>query len=341
MSRNKICCDHTCLICDKLVKYNKLKYIIKKIRAIILFSVILLGFLVYGGKAMAKIDLSIAETDITFSKDAPLNGDTIKVYARAFNSGDSDVSGYIIFLNEGKEMADPQPVSLKPNTYDDVFINWKVRAGTYNIVAKIIGLNPKDDQVENNETVKKDFFVDLDTDGDAIGDAKDNDTDGDELTNEEEKNKGTNPLVSDTDGDNVNDKIDTFPLDKTEIRDTDGDAIGDNKDDDADGDELPNIDEIQKYGTNPLNSDSDNDGLNDKQEVQAGANPNNSDTDGDGVADATDKFPIDKNRAGASLMDSVAGLINSKNSIYLMFGIPGALLVLFFLFRRKKEGKRR
>ena len=42
--------------------------------------------------------------------------------------------------------------------------------------------------------------------------------------------------------------------------------MGDNKDPDADGDGLTNQDEIQEYGTNPLSSDSDNDGLNDKQE---------------------------------------------------------------------------
>lgn len=312
----------------------------KKIRAIILFSAILLVFFVCADKSMAKTDLSIAETDITFSKPEPLDGDLIKVYARVFNSGDNDVSGYVIFLSDGKKMADPQPISLKPNTYDDVFINWKVKAGTYNIEAKIIGLNPADDNIGNNETIKKGFFVDLDTDKDGIGNSKDPDEDNDGLTNEEEVTKGTNPLLADTDGDKVNDKIDAFPLDKTEWRDTNSNGVGDNKDPDADGDGLANQDEIQKYGTNPLSSDSDNDGLNDKQEIQANTDPNKPDTDGDGTIDSKDKFPLDASKYGASLMDSLtASLLNSKNYPYLIFGIPAALLVLFFLFRKK--GKRR
>ena len=161
----------------------------KKINAIILFSVILLSFFAYADKSMAKTDLSIAETDVTFSKADPLDGDLIRVYARVFNSGDNDVSGYVVFSSDEKEIANHQPISLKPNTYDDVFIDWKVKAGTYNIKAKIIGLNSIDDNIGNNETIKKDFFVDLDTDGDGIGNKKDIDDDNDDLIDEEETAK--------------------------------------------------------------------------------------------------------------------------------------------------------
>jgi len=309
----------------------------RKIYITFVFSIILASSLLYPGLAFGKIDLSIAETDITFSKADPLDGDLIKVYARVFNSGDSDVSGHVVFLNDGKEMAGPQPISLKPNTYDDVFINWKVKAGTYNIEAKILGLNPADDNIDNNETIKKDFFVDSDTDGDGIGNKKETDDDNDGLTDEEEVVKGTNPLVVDTDEDKVNDKIDAFPLDKNEWRDTNNDGVGDNKDPDADGDGLTNQEEIQNYGTNPLSSDSDNDGSNDDQEIKANTDPNKQDTDSDGTIDSKDNSPLDSNKAGVSLMDSVAGLLNAKNSVYLMVAAPIAILVLFLLFRKKKR----
>jgi hypothetical protein len=46
----------------------------------------------------------------------------------------------------------------------------------------------------------------------------------------------------------------------------------------SNGDEITN-------GTDPLNSDTDGDGVNDGQEATDGTDPLNSDTDGDGVTD--------------------------------------------------------
>jgi len=309
----------------------------KKIKIAVLFFTIFLFFWAGPKSSFAKTDISVDEKDITFSKTALFDGDLIKVYARVFNSGDNDVSGYVVFLNNGKEMAGTQPISLKPNTYDDVFIDWKAKAGTYNIEVKIIGLNPADDSIENNQTIKKTVFIDLDTDKDGIGDSKDPDTDGDGLTNEEEKIKGTNPLMADTDGDKVNDKIDAFPTDKTEWHDTNNNDIGDNKDPDADGDGLTNLEEIQKYGTNPLNPDSDNDGLNDKQEVLGNTDPNKPDANSGGVADTKNTPFFDISKTGASLMGSVAGLFNTKNPAYLIGGAIAGSVILFFLFRKKKR----
>jgi hypothetical protein len=54
---------------------------------------------------------------------------------------------------------------------------------------------------------------------------------------------------------------------------------------DADGDDLTNLEEFQ-YSTNPLNDDSDNDGVSDSLEVNTyGSNPLNNDSDGDGIYD--------------------------------------------------------
>lgn len=59
--------------------------------------------------------------------------------------------------------------------------------------------------------------------------------------------------------------------------------------DDFDGDYLSNIDEVTLYQTNPLNDDSDGDGIWDDYEVFGyygyTTNPNSSDTDGDGLSD--------------------------------------------------------
>jgi len=308
----------------------------KRINLTILFLTVCVSFFAYTETSFAKTDLSISDSDITFSKSEIFSGDTVRIYARVFNAGDNDVLGHVVFLNGNKKIADPQIVSLKPNTYDDVFIDWKPTAGTYNIEAKIMEVNPKDDNLGNNETTKTNVFVDKDTDGDNIGDNEDADIDGDGLTNDEEKTAGTNPLIIDSDSDKVNDKIDAFPLDKTEWHDTNNNNIGDNKDPDADGDGLLNLDEIQNYGTNPLNSDSDSDNVPDKQEVDNGTNPN--------LAENSSTSPDNQlfgDIGSASLMSSLTGLFKGEKAPYFIVGIPLSLMVLLLLFRKKKDKKSR
>ena len=48
-------------------------------------------------------------------------------------------------------------------------------------------------------------------------------------------------------------------------------------------------------GTNPLKTDTDNDGLSDAQEGESNTDPLKADTDDDGYNDGTDKFPLDPN----------------------------------------------
>ncbi|MFH6635807.1 Rib/alpha-like domain-containing protein, partial [Streptococcus suis] len=123
------------------------------------------------------------------------------------------------------------------------------------------------------------------------------DTDGDGVTDEDEKKDGTDPKNPDTDGDGVNDgdekKDGTDPLNP----DTDGDGVkdGDEKIDgtdpknpDTDGDGVKDGDE-KKDGTDPKNPDTDGDGVQDGDEKKDGTDPKNPDTDGDGVKDGDEK----------------------------------------------------
>ena len=301
---------------------------------IVVFSLVILFS---ADVSLAKTDLSITENDITFSKENAMEGEIIRMFARVLNTGDTDVYGHVVFLSNGKEISDPQPISVRTNNYDDVFIDYKISAGSHSITAKIISENPSDENLENNTALKKEYFVDSDTDKDGSGNQKDADDDNDGLSDDQEISSGTNPLLADTDGDHAKDGADAFPKDKTEWQDTDKDGLGDVKDLDGDNDGIFYFEEEFDYGTNPLSADTDNDGIKDQEEIISGTSPADADTDKDGTDDLKDEFPIDPSKTTASLMDALARLLNSEASIYYIFGIPGALLVLFLLFRKKRR----
>ena len=276
--------------------------------SLILAIGIALGFFNY---AKAATDLTLANSDITFSKENPLAGEKIRIFARVFNTGDVDAYGFVIFLSDNKEIADPQPISVKINTYDDVFIDWLAQAGNHEIKVKIINTNPKDANLSNNET-QKTYFVDLDNDQDGLGDSIDPDDDNDGLTDEKEQEIGTDLFNQDTDHDGVQDGLDAFPLDINESKDNDHDGIGDNTDPDDDNDGLTDQEE-KVLGSNVFNFDSDEDGLSDKEEKELGTSYWLKDTDGDGVSDKKDSFPLDPTKNQASVIDALKSELLKRN----------------------------
>ncbi len=106
------------------------------------------------------------------------------------------------------------------------------------------------------------------------------DSDGDGLSDLEERQNGTDPLLVDTDGDGLKDgeevaQTGTDPLNG----DTDGDGLSDR--------------EERTLGTNVVLQDTDRDGLTDYQELMLGTDPLCRDSDGDGIGDLPDHDPLD------------------------------------------------
>jgi hypothetical protein len=156
-----------------------------------------------------------------------------------------------------------------------------------------------------------------DIDSDGICDVRDNDQDGDSLSNEEELLLGLDPRNKDSDRDGVDDALDDFPLNPLETTDTDGDGIGDNTDlfpnninefqdfdldgignntdDDDDNDGIADIDDAFPFNPGEW-SDTDLDGIGDRRDL---------DDDGDGVNDIDDLFPLDLTEAYDSDGDGV------------------------------------
>ena len=161
------------------------------------------------------------------------------------------------------------------------------------------GIGDNADSDDDNDTVVDtldafplDATESIDTDSDGIGDNADTDDDGDGVADTQDAFPLDATESVDTDSDGVADTNDAFPLDATETIDTDSDGIGNNTDTDDDNDGISDIDEIT-YGFNPLDStdatvDSDGDGVMDIIELQNDTNISNPDTDGDGYLDGND-----------------------------------------------------
>jgi len=177
-----------------------------------------------------------------------------------------------------------------------------------------LGTDPaKDDSdgdgIKDNEELGTDLQNPIDTDKDGIIDALDDDDDDDTLSTAEEKSLGTDPRKADTDDDALSDalevdsKIGTDPLkpdtdndgvsdgaevgaDQSKPMDTDKDGTIDALDEDDDNDGIPTAIET-RLTSDPLNQDSDGDGLSDGDEM--GDNPDQpKDSDGDGIFDLVD-----------------------------------------------------
>jgi len=98
-------------------------------------------------------------------------------------------------------------------------------------------------------------------------------------------------ILTDSDGDGVVDGLDNCQITRNPNQiDTDEDTEGDACDSDDDNDGLSDDEEINTHGTNPLVADTDGDGINDGVEVDQGTDPtvNNNDVDSDDINDGED-----------------------------------------------------
>lgn len=236
-------------------------------------------------------DLGISGADISFSKEL-VAYQRVRVYATIHNYGQNDVAGYVTFYQGDQLIGNSQVISVRANGLaDEVYVDWTVPTGNFNIRAEIKGQDPQDDNSTNDMTVTSMFIPLPDNDRDGNPDGLDPDDDNDGLTDEEEDKIGSDPLISDTDNDGCTDDIDDFPRDPLLCLDSDNDGIDDKVD-----------------------PDDDNDGLTDLKEKELGTNPLNPDTDGDGVNDGQDAYPLDPNRSKKQLVNANTNSGVKKNT---------------------------
>ncbi len=183
-------------------------------------------------------DLSIGEDAISFSEDL-IAGSEVRIYAQVTNVGDIDVSGYVMFFQGSVPIGESQVISVRTSGVpEEVYVDFVVPSGSFNIRAEIRGTDPEDANDENNLIVTKLLTPTLDDDRDGVendtdnclsdeninqidsdqdgsGNACDGDDDDDGLSDDVEEELGTKTTSKDTDGDGVEDSKDAYPLDET------------------------------------------------------------------------------------------------------------------------------
>jgi len=232
-----------------------------------LFIIILLFPL----SAFAVENAGFVNNNLWFSRtENVLSGDNIKIYTNIINDGYTQFRGILTFTRDGQDLGNSIVFSLDKEKSQLFTYNWVASAGNHQFGAKImdafaIGEDGVERPISNDNLsvfYGENFFVDIDSDGDGLGDSMENSI-------------GTNPSGADTDGDGYNDKNDSNPLDSKIFPglDTDSDGISD-----------------------LVDTDIDNDGLYNWEENELGTDPMKYDTDGDGIGDKDDFYPLDSGR---------------------------------------------
>ena len=170
----------------------------------------------------------------------------------------------------------------------------------------IHGLEPRPDSDSDGIPDALDAFPGngaeyLDTDGDGVGNNRDEDDDGDGVRDGEDQVPLDPDETVDTDGDGIGDRddvdddgdgvrdvVDAFPLDAREAADSDRDGTGDEQDRDDDGDGVADTRDAFRLYPGEWR-DTDGDGIGDNADT---------DDDGDGRDDAYDPTPLVGKPAG-------------------------------------------
>jgi hypothetical protein len=160
-------------------------------------------------------DLAMKSKDLELSKEDGnlIAGQTVRVYAQVINYGKNDATGTVAFFM-GQKVLGTAAVSLRADgVQDEVFVDFVLPENDFNIMAKVVEVDPRDEVLTNNEALSRLFHTQRDNDGDGLGDDIDPDDDNDGIPDTQEIANGTNPLKADTDGDGTPDGSDQFPLD--------------------------------------------------------------------------------------------------------------------------------
>lgn len=168
----------------------------------------------------STVDLAISASSIRFSEATLYANDTVRIYATIRNVGDVDSTAQVFFYQGDRLIGESQPVSvLASGGGDDVFVDYKLPEGSFNIRAVIQGADPADFNPVNDVAITPLFEIISDDDRDGILNIDDNcdhDANPDQVDFDHD-GKG-DVCDSDIDNDGVNDLEDAFPKDPSKSK---------------------------------------------------------------------------------------------------------------------------
>ncbi|MFI3155342.1 MAG: PKD domain-containing protein, partial [Methylococcaceae bacterium] len=123
----------------------------------------------------ATVDLALDTSGISFSISTFYVGDTVRVYAKVLNVGDVDAVATVLFYAGSSVIGESQPVSLRVGgSPDEVFVDFIVPSGAFNIQAVLKGSTPADTNPSNDGAVSFLYTPVADADQDGALDSTDN-----------------------------------------------------------------------------------------------------------------------------------------------------------------------
>ena len=166
------------------------------------------------------VDLSISASSVRFSEDTLYANETVRIYATIRNNGDIDSIAQVFFYKSDYLIGKSQPVSVIANGgADDVFVDYKLPEGSFNIRAVIQGADPADSNSANDVATTPLFKTISDEDRDGVLNADDNcpDQANEDQVDFDRDSKG-DVCDYDIDNDGVGNSDDDFPSDASKSK---------------------------------------------------------------------------------------------------------------------------
>lgn len=182
-------------------------------KKIILTALLLIsgGFFAEAAEEPIK-NAGFVPANIWYSKDPFFAGDKIRIYTIIFNGSSYDLEGTVEFLDNGALVGKSSFSISGGGRVRDVWVDYKAKEGKHvlsaritSVTASLAGGSKRGIVLDNGESGKSEREVDLDTDGDNVGNKGDLDDDNDAVVDIEEIRNGTDPLKKDSDGDGISD----------------------------------------------------------------------------------------------------------------------------------------